>query len=140
MKITEHFSLVEFTQSDTAESKGIDNTPDEKTIENIKHLCIEVLEPLRRYVDQPVVISSGYRSKALNKAVGGVRNSQHMTGEAADIKGNKDQLREWMAWIMDNCRFDQLILEHNKAGLYWIHVSYSTKHNRQCVISSILKK
>jgi len=146
--LTAHFSLSEFTRSATAERLGIDNTPPQEAIDNLIALCQNVLEPLRRHVGQPVVISSGYRCKALNKKVGGVRNSQHMTGEAADIqppsipRGGSSEavLKEWFLWIKDNCQFDQLILEHTRSGKYWLHVSYSTRHNRQCVISNILKK
>lgn len=83
--LSQHFRLSEFTRSATASARGIDNTPSASAIDNLRHLCQEVLEPLRRHLDRPVVISSGYRCKKLNQLVGGVRTSQHMTGEAADI-------------------------------------------------------
>ena len=91
MKLSPHFSLSEFESSATATAKGIDNTlkhsdvDHSRIIDNLRSLCLEVLEPLRRHLDRPVVISSGYRCKKLNQLVGGVRTSQHMTGEAADI-------------------------------------------------------
>ena len=158
MQLSEHFTLSEFTRSATASARGIDNTPSPEAIDNLRALCREVLEPLRRQLDRPVVISSGYRSPKLNKLVGGVRTSQHMTGEAADIaapmldtRGKKlmpsqslSLLQEWMEWIVENTQFDQCILEHrkNKDGTvsHWLHVSHSLKHNRRCVISSIWKK
>ena len=98
------------------------------------------------------------RCKKLNQLVGGVRTSQHMTGEAADIAAPKFDscgkelspseslflLKEWMDWIIENTQFDQCIMEHrkNKDGTvtHWIHVSHSLKHNRRCVISNIWKK
>lgn len=145
MNLSEHFTLSEFTRSTTATARGIDNTPSEAVITNLRTLCREVLEPLRRHLDQPVIISSGYRCLPLNKAVGGVRNSQHMTGEAADLRiPSLSEGRDWMEWIIDNLAFDQCIMEHrkNKDGTttHWIHVSYSPIHNRQCVISNIWKR
>ena len=85
MKLSEHFDLDEFTRSATADRLHIDNTIPEELIPNLKNLCVQVLEPLREHFGTPVVISSGYRCPALNQAVGGVPNSQHLTGEAADI-------------------------------------------------------
>ena len=164
MKLSPHFSLSEFESSATATAKGIDNTlkhsdvDHSRIIDNLRALCQEVLEPLRRHLDRPVVISSGYRCKKLNQLVGGVHTSQHMTGEAADIaapmldiNGKKlspsqslSLLSDWMDWIIENTQFDQCIMEHrkNKDGTvtHWIHVSHSLKHNRRCVISNIWKK
>ena len=138
MQLTEHFTLEEFTFSSTAKARGIDNTvSSQRVIENLRNLCEQVLEPLRSYANQPITISSGYRCKALNKVVGGARNSQHMTGEAADIHiplydfkdstGSRltdiETAREWMQWLTDNTDFDQLILETMNRKIFWIHVS-----------------
>lgn len=125
MKLSKNFTLEEFIRSSTAESMGIDNVPkDEEVIENLRNLCLEILQPLRDYVSAPVHINSGYRCKELNVAVGGVKNSQHLRGEAADIRiASPKQGREWAAWIEDNCRFDQMLLERNKNGAVWLHVS-----------------
>lgn len=138
MQLTEHFTLEEFTFSSTAKARGIDNTvSSQRVIENLRNLCEQVLEPLRSYANQPITISSGYRSKALNKVVEGARNSQHMTGEAADIHiplydfkdstGSRltdiETAREWMQWLTDNTDFDQLILETVNRKIFWIHVS-----------------
>ena len=125
MKLSKNFTLEEFIRSSTAERMGIDNVPkDEEVIENMKALCLEVLQPLRDYVGAPVHINSGYRCPELNVAVGGVKNSQHCRGEAADIRiASPKQGREWAAWIEDNCRFDQMLLERNKNGAVWLHVS-----------------
>lgn len=135
MKLSENFTLEELIRSNTAERMGIDNVPkDEKVVENLRSLCLEVLQPLRDYVGAPVHINSGYRCPELNMAVGGVKNSQHCRGEAADIRiVSPKQGREWAAWIEDNCRFDQMLLERNKNGAVWLHVSCKrdTEANRQ---------
>ena len=143
MKLTQHFSLAEFVHSATAQKLGIDNSlntsdkADQTIVRNLKALSENILEPLREYTCQPIVISSGYRCPALNKAVGGSKTSQHLTGEACDIHiPSIKQGRIWLEWIMDNASFDQLIWEHNKGGTYWIHISYKADptKNRQQVI------
>lgn len=129
MKLTEHFNLCEFTRSATADKLHIDNTIPEELIPNLKNLCEQVLEPLREHFDTPVIISSGYRCPQLNKAVGGVPNSQHLKGEAADIilphstlNTKHSTLNDWFLWIIENACFDQLIWE-KKGSSRWIHVS-----------------
>lgn len=139
MRLSKNFTYEELTHSNVAERRGITNRPktkeeEKKVIENLRNLCLEVLQPLRDYVGAPVHINSGYRCKALNLAVGGVKNSQHLRGEAADIRiASPKQGREWAAWIQDNCRFDQMLLERNKNGGVWLHVSCKRdeKANRQ---------
>ena len=97
--LSKNFALEEFIRSRTAERMGIDNVPkDEEVINNLRNLCLEILQPLRDYVGAPVHINSGYRCKALNEAVGGVKNSQHCLGEACDIRiASPKQGREWAA-------------------------------------------
>ena len=85
MRITPHFTLEEFERSGTAARLHIDNRVPAELVPNIKYLCEEVLEPLREHFQEPIYVSSGYRCPELNKAVGGVKSSQHMQGEAADI-------------------------------------------------------
>ena len=137
MKLTKHFTLVEFTRSSTAKARGIDNTVPDKLIPALRNLCERVLEPLREQVREPVIISSGYRSPALNRAVGGSNTSQHMKGEACDIwHADIQTLRKWFEMLMDG-DFDQLIWEHNrKSGRCWIHVSckVNREQNRHQVI------
>ena len=140
--LTPHFKLSEFTKSSTATARKIDNTPSEQVISNLKLLCEQVLEPLRVHFNCPIIIGSGYRSPALNKAVGGVKNSQHMTGEAADIHlPNNETGRKWFLWMMDNLKFDQLIMEKSTptSTRYWIHVSFSRHRCRQQVIQKLMK-
>lgn len=142
-KISWNFTLEELCASDTAKAKGIRNNPGQTDIINLCALVHKVLQPLRTAMGEPITISSGYRSLALNNAVGGVRNSQHMRGEAADISidGDMTKGRRWFDWIKLNCPFDQLIWEHNAKGVYWIHVSYRADGlNRMQVIDNLLKK
>ena len=141
MKLSENFTLEELIRSNTAERMGIDNVPkDEKVVENLRSLCLEVLQPLRDYVGAPVHINSGYRCPELNMAVGGVKNSQHCRGEAADIRiVSPKQGREWATWIEDNCRFDQMLLERNKNGAVWLHVSCKRDASKNRQSFKILK-
>ena len=132
MKLSKNFSLEEMCRSNTARVKGLPNVPNAEQVKNLKALCENVLQPLRDYLGEPVAINSGFRSQAVNMAVGGARNSQHTKGEAADIKC-KDFLyaKKVYTWIMNNLQFDQLILE-SKGRTVWVHVSYcASKPNRQ---------
>lgn len=140
--LTANFTLEELYASDTAKARGIDNTPTKQAVVNLTHLAIKVLQPLRVGLKEPISISSGYRSPALNRAVGGVSNSQHLTGEAADINigGDIAKGKRIFNYIRYNLPFDQLIWERNKAGIYWVHVSYNKSGNRGQVIENLLKK
>jgi hypothetical protein len=143
MKITQHFTLEELCASDTAKARGIKNEPTQQVVINLTALAVVVLEPLRTWWGGEVKIGSGYRCPALNKAVGGVSNSQHMTGQAADlcIDGDIEKGKKWFAYIRDHIPFDQLIFEHNTKGSYWVHVSYDAQgRNREQVIGNLLKK
>lgn len=141
--ISKHFSLEEMTASATAKAKGIRNEPGQTSVINLCALVNRVLQPLREAMREPIKIGSGYRSLALNRAVGGVTNSQHMKGEAADlcIDGDLKKGKRWFEWIKTHCDFDQLIWEHNAKGTYWVHVSYKANGcNRRQVIDNLLKK
>ena len=132
IKIGKYFSLAEMCASETAKAKGIKNQPTVTEVVNLTLLCTKVLDPLRKAMG-PITINSGFRCKALNAAVGGVSNSQHCKGQAADIniKGDLAYGKKIFSWIKYNCEFDQLIWEHNKAGAYWVHVSYNLDGNRK---------
>lgn len=143
--ITMHFTLDELCASATAKAKGIINKPDVSQIINLVYLGAYVLEPLRVALGEPIKISSGFRCQALNKAVGGVTNSQHCKGQAADlcIDGDMDKGKRWFDYIRKHLDFDQLIWEHNAQGVYWVHVSFvhpDFGKNRRQVIDNLLKK
>jgi len=142
--ISKNFTLEELTASATATTKGIRNNPGQTDIINLCALVHKVLQPLREAMGHPIKIGSGFRSLALNQAVGGVSNSQHMRGEAADlcIDGDIQKGKRWFEWIKTHCEFDQLIWEKNpKTGNYWVHVSYRADgKNRKQVINILLKK
>lgn len=143
LQLTEHFTLREFTYSPTAVADDIDNTPSLQSIINLQQLCVHVLEPLRQYFNRPVQIGSGYRCDVLNKRVGGVTNSQHRQGMAADIHLPDNIVGQaWFNWIKSNCVFDQLIWEKASpdSKRYWIHVSYNPfSSNRRQVINNLIK-
>ena len=142
-RISKNFTLEELCASDTAKAKGIRNNPGQTDVVNLCALVHNVIQPLRTAIGEPIKIGSGYRCPALNKAVGGVSNSQHMRGEAVDlcIDGDIEKGRKWFDWIKTHCDFDQLILEHNAKGSYWVHVSYRADgKNRKQVIENLLKK
>ncbi len=131
LQLTPNFSLEEMCRSNTARVRGLPNVPNAEQVKNLQQLCENVLQPLRDYLGEPVVINSGFRSQAVNMAVGGAKNSQHTKGEAADIKCKDFPFaKKIYAWIMDNLRFDQLILER-KGNAVWVHVSYRAGKNRQ---------
>lgn len=143
--VTMHFTIEEMYASATAKAKGIDNKPNVQQMINLVYLCAYVLEPLRVAMNEPIKIGSGFRSRALNKAVGGVNNSQHMKGQAADlcIDGDMEKGKKWFNYIKDHLPFDQLIMEHNSKGSYWVHVSFvypDFGKNRRQVITNLLKK
>ena len=139
--ITKNFTLEELYASDVAKKKKINNTPDAQSIVNLVHLTTNVLQPLRDWYGKPILIGSGYRSAALNKAVGGVKNSQHMSGQAVDlyIEGDRSKGWHWFEYIRDHLLFDQLIWEHNSKGTYWVHVSFAKGKNRKQVINNLVK-
>jgi len=127
MKLSEHFTLEEFTNSDTAKRYRINNTPSLEQIENIKWLCQMVLEPLRDHFKRPIRITSGYRSPELNKKIGGAEKSHHTAWElfsAADIQipGVSTPVVH-AAIIALSLPFEQNILEHVASAGGWVHVS-----------------
>lgn len=135
MNLTKNFTLEEMSHSETALAHGLNNQIPLQYIANLKSLATNVLQPLRDHIGQPVKVTSGYRTPALNHLVGGASTSQHLTGHAADIRGpsgNKLTHMRWFVWMMDNLAYDQLIWEK---GGQWIHVSYrSDGKNRQQVL------
>ena len=140
-RLSEHFTLAELTKTNTK----IENVPNESQVENLKRLC-GWLEMLRsewnsRYGegDDPVIINSGYRSETVNKAVGGAKGSNHLTGCAADIRvAGIEQLVRYATILLDVSDksqedFDELLLERSPKGGYWLHFAVRPSGNRRKV-------
>ena len=147
MMLSEHFSLKELTKT----KYKLDNTPTVEATANLKNICENWLEDLRYSYgalygegkETPIVITSGYRSAAVNKAAGGVATSNHLTGCAADLRcAGVEQALRYMNILLDisdgtDRPFDELILE-KKRGLYWVHFAVRPENNRR-KINFILK-
>ena len=135
MKLTENFSLNELTKSQTAERKGIDNTPSTEHQENLKSLCEMILQPIRDHFGQVVSVSSGYRSPELCVAIGSSTQSQHAKGQACDFEIFGISNKELADYIDQNLDYDQLILEYWKGedepNSGWVHCSYTNGNNRK---------
>ena len=125
-----HFTINELTRSATAQRLGIDNTPPAEALAHLEALVEHVLDPLREAWGGPIHVNSGYRCRALNKAVGGAAGSQHMRGEAADITvGSRlDNARLYRLLQQLDLPVDQAI---NELDFAWIHVSYGPRHRRE---------
>ena len=133
VRLSENFSLQEFTKSQTATRKGLDNTPGEEHLASAKELFANVVQKVRDNFGV-TVINSGYRGPALNEAVGGSSKSQHCKGEAVDIECPGTSNYTVAKWIEENTDFDQLILEFYTPGepnSGWVHVSYIESGNRK---------
>lgn len=134
MMISKHLSLAEVVRSESAKRRGISNVPTPEHLENFKLLAEKVFEPIREHFGVPIYISSGYRSKELNKAIGGSATSQHCKGEAIDIDvdGSSITNKQVFDYIKDKLEFDQLIWEFGTdKNPDWVHVSYSKKNRKQ---------
>ena len=140
MKLSNYVSLAEVTKSDTAKRRGISNEPTPEHLENLKTICVEVFDKVREHFGVPIYISSGYRSAALNKAIGGSKTSDHNLGRALDLdqdfRGNGVTNMEVFEFIKDNLEFDQLIGEFQRADgdFEWIHVGYRKGANRKQIL------
>ena len=134
MKLRNNFSLQELTKSQTATRKGIDNTPSPEHQENLKRLCVNVLQPVRDHFSKVVTISSGYRSPELCTAIGSKITSQHAKGEAADFEIFGVSNKELADYVHEHLDYDQLILEYWKESAPnsgWVPCSYSEGNNRK---------
>ena len=140
MQLSKNLALAEVTRSETAKRKGISNMPTPEHLENFKKLAENVFQPIREHFGVHIHISSGYRSKALNTAVGGSLSSQHCTGEAIDIDmdGTSITNAQIFHFIKDNLNFDQMIWEFGTdTNPDWVHVSYEStgKQRKQILVA-----
>lgn len=131
MQMTPHFTLVEFTRSDTAARLGIDNTPDSRALSNL-HFLAAKLEEVRAILQAPIIVTSGYRSPALNKAIDGSATSSHLEGLAADfhVPGFGPDQAVAQAIADSALVFDQLIFEQSAHGSTWVHVGVGERMRR----------
>lgn len=144
MRLSKHFTLGEFTKSQTATRKGISNVPNGAAIKQMMLLCDAVLEPVRA-AHGPTIISSGYRSPELNAAIGGSATSKHCLGQAADIECLGIDNLTLALWIERELagKFDQLILEYHTPGdphSGWVHVGIAHGVLRGQVLTKEYKK
>ena len=136
-KLSPHFTLGELTKSSS--HPDIYNVPTHEAIANLKRVC-EWLEVLRKRYNAPIIINSGYRSPQLNKKIGGVANSNHLTGCAVDIRvENMEQLIRYAAILLDYAdeshqEFDELLVERNRFGAIWLHFAVRFRGNRHKVL------
>ena len=128
MKLSKNLTLKEAIKSNTATRKGIDNTPDQWAINNLKALAENIFQPIRDHFGVPIGVSSGFRGKDLNKAIGGSKYSQHMIGEALDLDADmygKVTNAEIFNYVKNNLDWDQMIWEFgDDEEPNWVHISY----------------
>ena len=139
MQISKHFKLSEFTKSQIAARHGLKNLPGAGEVKNLENVCYEILEPVRAHFDKVVLITSGFRSLAVNRILGSSDGSQHCKGQAVDFEIPGVPNIKVAYWLQANCDFDQLILEYYKPDedqSGWVHVSYNEKGaNRKKVLT-----
>lgn len=132
MNLSQHFTKEELIYSDTAKQKGISNEPNDIELGHLRLLCTYLLEPLRHAWGSGIKVTSGFRSEALNNAIGGSKTSAHSFGYAADIQPANGNMKEFKAFVKDTLKlwkntffgfaFDQCIDERNTKGAEWIHI------------------
>lgn len=140
MNLTKNFTLEEMIKSETALRHGLDNTPGETEIENLKRLAEKVLQPVREHYQKGVKVNSGYRAPEINAKVGGSKTSDHCKGQAADIEIPGVANAELAEWISENLEFTQVILEFYTPGVPdsgWVHVSYVPGNLKKQVLTAV---
>ncbi|NDD83901.1 DUF882 domain-containing protein [bacterium] len=131
MNLSKNFTLEELTKSSVGE-----NIPTKEVINNLQQVVTHILQPTRDHFG-PVKVNSGYRSPTVNKAVGGATNSQHMTGNAVDFEVPGIPNATVAQWIVDNCPYDQVILEFYTGGnTGWVHASWAPKRRCKLLIAN----
>lgn len=140
MNLTANFTLSELTKSETALRHGMDNTPGETEIANLKTLAERVLQPVREHYQKGVKVNSGYRAPEVNQKVGGSRTSDHCKGQAADIEIPGVPNADLAQWITENLEFTQVILEFYTQGVPdsgWVHVSYDPQNLKKQTLTAV---
>lgn len=140
MQLSKNFTLSEMTKSETALRHGMDNTPGETEIANMKVLVEKVLQPVRDHYARGVKVNSGYRHPEVNAKVGGSRTSDHCKGMAADIEIPGVSNHELADWISKNLDYTQVILEFYTPGVPdsgWVHVSYDPANLKKQELTAV---
>jgi hypothetical protein len=137
MKLSKNLTLGEATKSATAIKNGISNKPSGEHLSNLIQIATKIFQPVRDHFQKPIIVSSGYRSQALNDLIGGASGSQHSKGEALDLDGSVDNFLIF-EFIKNNLEFDQLIWEFgDDENPDWVHVSYKTENNRGEILQAV---
>ena len=140
--LSKNFGYQEMIKSSTADRLGISNDASREHVINLVNLCNFILQPIRDEFGV-IRINSGYRSPALNKAVGGSKTSQHCNGQAADFESTRISNPNLAKWISQNLEFDQLILEFydgKDPNSGWVHCSYNLMGNRKNILTALKTK
>ena len=137
MKLSKNLTLGEATKSHTAIKYGISNKPSGEHLSNLIQIASKIFQPVRDHFQKPIIVSSGYRSQALNDIIGGASGSQHSKGEALDLDGSVENFLIF-EYIKNNLEFDQLIWEFgDDENPDWVHVSYKSEDNRGEILQAI---
>ena len=137
MRLSKNLTLGEATKSATAIKHGINNKPSGEHLSNLIQIANKIFQPVRDHFNEPIVVSSGYRSKALNDLIGGASGSQHSKGEALDLDGSVENAYIF-EFVKNNLEFDQLIWEFgDEENPDWVHVSYKSENNRGEVLRAV---
>ena len=137
MKLSKNLTLGEATKSHTAIKYGISNKPSGEHLSNLIQIASKIFQPVRDHFQKPIIVSSGYRSQALNDIIGGASGSQHSKGEALDLDGSVENFLIF-EYIKNNLEFDQLIWEFgDDENPDWVHVSYKSENNRGEVLQAV---
>jgi zinc D-Ala-D-Ala carboxypeptidase len=139
--MSKHFSEYEMMRSNTASQLNLDNKPNVVQKKNMQNLVDNVLEPARMYIGKPIHVNSGYRSKEVNKAVGGSKTSDHMKGMAADITCTKKKDNKKLFKFLQTLDFKQLIWYYmDEVYPTFIHISFDYENNKKQELFCYLKK
>ena len=137
MRLSKNLTLGEATKSHTAIKYGISNKPSGEHLSNLIQIASKIFQPVRDHFQKPIIVSSGYRSQALNDIIGGASGSQHSKGEALDLDGSVENFLIF-EYIKNNLEFDQLIWEFgDDENPDWVHVSYKSENNRGEVLQAV---
>lgn len=138
-QLSENFTLEELLHSSEADARGFveQYSPPVEVTDNLQLLVKKVLQPLRDKSGKPLNVSSGYRCINVNSSIGGVHNSQHLYGQAADTEVPGMTTEDWFKWVLaSGVEFDQLIQEFDR----WVHISYNAGNNRHEVFRAVMNE